>query len=290
MKTIRRSRRPRLSRRRKHSSVQSIESDNDESDLEHQTLPEKSIARTNKNANRIPASALVDTITNLSNEYKQDQRLHLSSDESALFLNSINSMPEPTNVSDDLTPLSKTTTNTTLLTALTYSNTKQTDPVKIDLTQLSSTDTFASSSPNTDHDQSLSLDRKTSSTNINNKIRHSKYFTQIYDTDTSMKSVVFSKDSALEQDLPSSYRKHLSCFAMPNVDNRDFMTTDSPIIAGDILLPANVNTNINICQQTPVHWNSSRWNLPNITPGLKILISCSSLSLAIGILMLVIIL
>ncbi|CAF3069695.1 unnamed protein product [Rotaria socialis] len=290
MKAIRRSRRPRLSRRRKHSSVQSIESDNDESDLEHQTLPEKSITRTNKNANRIPTSALVDTITNLSNEHKQDQRLHLSSDESVLFLNSINSMPKPTHVSDDLTPLSKTTTNTTLLTALTYSNTKQTETVRIDLTQLSSTDTLASSSANTDHDQSLSLDRKISLTNINAKIRHSKYFTQIYDTDTSMKSVVFSKDNTLEQDLSSSYRKHLSCLTMPNVDNRGLMTIDSPAIVGDILLPAKVNTNINICQQMPVHWNSSRWNLPNITPRLKILISCSSLSLAIGILMLVIIL
>ncbi|CAF3848117.1 unnamed protein product [Rotaria sp. Silwood2] len=262
MKAIRRSRRLRLLHR-KPQSRQSIESDNDESDIEHYTLQEKSTIRSNKNANRIPTT-LFDTITYLPIEEKPHQILHSSSDQSSLFLYSINSIQKPVTNSDDLTPLTETTTNTTPLTALTYSNTKQTETTKIDLTQLSGTDTLDSSSTNTDHDHSLSLDRKFSSSNINNKINNTKDLTQIYDTDTSMKSVVFSKDNSLEQEL-SSYHKHLSCFTILGVGNGDCMTTTSPSIMEDILVPATVNTNINICQRSPVRWNPSRWNLQNLT-------------------------
>ncbi|CAF0926476.1 unnamed protein product [Rotaria sordida] len=287
MKAIRRSRRLRLPHR-KHQLKQSIESDNDESDIEHQILQEKSIIRSNKNANRIPTN-LFDTITNLPIEEKQNQILHSSSNQSSLFLYSINSIQKPITNSDDLTPLTQTTTNTTPLTALTYSNTKQTETIKIDLTQLSRTDIFDSSSANTDHDQSLSLDRKISSANINNRISNMKDLTQIYDTDTSMKSVVFAKDNSLEQEL-SAYHKHLSCTTIPGVGNGDCMTITSSSIVEDILVPVTVNTNINICQRPSIRWHPSRWNLQNLTNRYKILISCSSLSLIVGIMVLVLIL
>ncbi|CAF0755506.1 unnamed protein product [Rotaria sp. Silwood1] len=287
MKAIRRSRRHGAPHR-KHQLRQSLENDNDEFDIEHQTLHEKSIIRSNKNANRLPTT-LFDTITNLPIEEKQHQILSSSSDQSSLFLYSITSIQKPITNSDDLTPLTKTTTNTTPLTALTYSNTKQTETVKIDLTQLSDTDILDSSSTNTDHDQSLSLDKNISSSNINNKIKNMNDLTQIYDTDTSMKSVVFSKESSLEQEL-LSYHKHVSCFTIPGVGNEDSTMITSPSIIGDILVPSTVNTNINICQRSLVRWNPTRWNLQKLTSRYKILISCSSLGLIVVIVVLVIIL
>jgi len=253
--------------RRSRRTHQSITSDNDdESDLEYQTFQRKSIVRSNKNANRIPTT-LFDTI-----QEKQHQTIHSSSDQSSLFLYSINSIQKPLAISDDLTPL----TITTPLTTLTYSNTKHTERVKIDL---SGTDTLDSSPINSDHDQSLSLDRTISSPNLNNKMKDTKDLTQAYDTDTSMKSVVFSKNKSLEQEL--SYQKHTSCFTIPSVGNRDCMTIASPSIIEDVSLSTNVNT----CQRSPV-----RWNLKNTTSRFKLFIGCSSLSLIVGLIILVIIL
>jgi hypothetical protein len=253
--------------RRSRRTHQSITNDNDdESDLEYQTFQRKSIVRSNKNANRIPTT-LFDTI---------QEKQHSSSDQSSLFLYSINSIQKPLAISDDLTPLTITTTNTTPLTTLTYSNTKHTERVKIDL---SGTDTLDSSPINSDHDQSLSLDRTISSPNLNNKMKNTKDLTQAYDTDTSMKSVVFSKNKSLEQEL--SYQKHTSDFTIPSVGNRDCMTIASPSIIEDVSLSTNVNT----CQRSPV-----RWNFQNTTSRFKLLIGCSSLSLIVGLVILVIIL
>jgi hypothetical protein len=266
MKEIRRSRRLRLPRR-KHQLTKPMTSDDDddESDLEHEIFQQKSIARSNKNANRI-ATTLFDTITNLPIEEKQHQPLQSSSDQSSLFLYSINSRQKPTTNSDDLTPLTITTTNTTPLTALTYSDTKQIDigtDIKINLTELNGTDTLDSSLTNSDHDQSLSLDRKISL--------------------TSMKSVTFSKDNSLEQEL--SYPKHVSCFTIPGVGNGDCLTIPSPSLIEGVSLPATINTNINTSQRSSI-----RWNLQNMTNNLKLLIGCSSIGLIAGIVILVIIL
>jgi len=283
MKEIRRSRRLRLPRRR-HQLTKPItndDDDDDESDLEHEIFQQKTIVRSNKNANRM-ATTLFDTITTLPIEEKQHQPLRSSSsssNQSSLFLYSINDIQKPTTISDDLTPLTITTTNTTPLTALTYSNTKQTEIgiVKIDLTELSDTDTLGSSPTNSD--QSLSLDRK-----INNM----KDLTHIDDTDTSMKSVVFSKDNSLEQEL--SYHKHVSCFTIPGVGNGDCMTIASPSLIEGVPAPTIINTNVNISQQSSVKWSLTRWNLQNMTGKFKILIGCSSLGLIAGIVLLVIIL
>jgi hypothetical protein len=284
MKEIRRSRRLCLPRRR-HQLTKPITSDNDESDFEHQTVQQKSIVRSNKNANRMPTTVF-DTITKLSIEEKQQQILHSSSEQSSLFRYSISSIQKPTTMSDDLTPLTITTTNTTPLTALTCSNTKQTETatVKIDLTQLSGTDTLGSSPTNSDHDQSLSLNRKLSSPNINNM----KDLTQTYDTDTSMRSITFSRDNSLEQEL--SYPKHASCFTIPGVGNGDCMIIESSSAIEGVSLPATVNTNINTCQQAPVRWSPSRWNLSNMTSKGKLLVGCSSLSLIAGLVIFLIIL
>lgn len=268
MKEIRRSRRLRLPRRRHQLTKPITSDDDDESDFEHEIFQKKSIGQTNKNANRI-ATSLFDTIPTLSIEQKLIQS---SSDQSSLFLYSINSKQKATTaISDDLTPLTIRTTNTTPLTALTYSNTKQTDLgiVKIDLTELSGTDTLDSSLSNTDHDQSLSLNRKVSLSNKKNEID---------DTDTSMKSIVFSKDNSLEQEL--SYQKHLSCFTIPDVGNGDRMT-----VVSQISLPITIDTNVNTDQQSSV-----RWNLQNMTNRFKFIIGCSSLGLIAGIILLVIIL
>lgn len=268
MKEIHRSRRSRLPRRRLQLT-KSITSDDDDDDDEYQTFQHKSIARSNKNANRMPVT-LFDTIPTLPIEEKQ----HSSSDQSSLFLYSINSIQKSKTISDDLTPLTVTTTNTTPLTTLTYSNTKQTETVKLDLTQLSGTDTLDSSSTNSEHDQSLSLGRKISSPNINNDM---KDLSHSYDTDTSMKSIVFSKNNSLEQEL--SYQKHVSCFTIPGVGNGDCMTIASPSIIEDVSLPATIN------QRLPI-----RWNFQNMTNKFKLLIGCSSLSLIAGLVLLVIIL
>jgi hypothetical protein len=177
------------------------------------------------------------------------------------------------------------TTNTIPLTALTYSNTKQTEigTIKIDLTELSSTDTLAILPTNSDHDQSLSLDRNISLPNINNKISNMKDLTHIDDTDTSMKSVAFLKDNSLEQEL--SYEKHLSCSIIPGVGNGDCMTIASPSLIKGVSLPVTINTNINIDQRS-----SARWNLQNMTGRFKFLIGCSSLGLIAGIVILMLIL
>jgi hypothetical protein len=263
MKNIRRSRRLRLPRRR-HQLTKPITSDeDDESDREYR----KSIIRSNQNANRI-ATTLFDTSPTISVEEKQHQPLQRSSDQSSLFLYSINSIQKPAVSSDDLTPLTRTTTNTTPLTALSFSNTKQTEigTVKIDLTDLSD-----SSSTNSDHDQSLSLDRKISIENINCKMKPMK--------DRNIQSITFSKDSSFDQ-------KHASCFTIPNVENGDCMTKTSPSsFIEDAPLSTTINTNRITCQQSFI-----KWNLQNMTNKMKLLIGCSSLGLIAGILILVIIL
>ncbi len=272
MKDIRRSRRLRLPRRRYQVSKPLTSEDDDESDLEHERVQPKSNVRTNQNANQI-TTHLFDTITALSIEEKQHQPLQSSSEQSALILYSINSKPKPTASSDDLTPLTITTSNTTPLTALTYSNTKQTEieTVKIDLTELSGTDTLDSSPRTSEHDQSLSLDRNISLPNIDYQMKDS---TRISDTDTSMKSVVFFKDNSFEQEL--AFQKHLSCFTIADVENGDTRT---------IAPPAITNTVVNIDQPSP-----ARWKLQTMTGKFKFFIGCSSFGLIAGILILVIIL
>jgi hypothetical protein len=287
MKEIRRSRRLRLPRRRNQLTkpiTTDDDDDDDESDLEHEIFQQKSIARSNKNANRT-ATTLFDTVTTLPIEDKQHQRLQSSSDQSSLFLYSINSKQNPAAISDDLTQLTITTTNTTPLTALTYSNTKQTEigTIKIDLTELSGTDTLAISPINSDHDQSLSLDRNISLANINHKMNSMKDLIHIDDTDTSMKSVAFSKDNSLEQEL--LYQKHESCFIIPGVGNGDCMTIPSPSLINDVSLPITINTNINTDQRSAI-----RWNLKNMTGRFKVLIGCSLLGLIAGMVILVFIL
>jgi hypothetical protein len=269
MKEIRRSRRLRLPRRR-HQLTQPITSDDDdESDLEHEKFQQKSIARSNKNTNRM-TTTLFEPLPTLSIEEKQHQPIQSASDQSSLFLYSINSRQQPITISDDLTPLTITTTNTTPLTALTYSNTKQTEigTVKIDLTELSGTDTLDSSPTNSGHDLSLS--------NMNNKVKD-------YDTDTSMKSIVFLKDNSLAQEL--SYQKHVSCLTIPGLGNGDWMTRTSPLLIESIPLPVTTNAKINIPQQSTV-----QWNLQNMTGKFKFLIGCSSLGLIAGLIILVLIL
>lgn len=288
MKAAHRSKRTRLSYRRHHHhrhQQQQIpkpitndndDDDDDESDGDHEIFQQKPIARSNKNANQMPLT-LFDTVSNLPVENKPHETLASSSDQSFLYLYSINSLPKPTAISDDLTPLTRTTTNTTALTVLTCSNSKQTETVKIDLTDLTSTDTLDIS----DHEHSLSLIRKQSAVNINNKIR-------ICDTDTSMKSVVFSKMNSLEDQL--SYQKHTSCFALPGIENSDSMTMSISTTQQNISLPTTINTNINTYQHPPVGWNPSRWSLQHMTSNFKLLIGCSSLSLIAGIAILIIIL
>ncbi|UJR35770.1 hypothetical protein I4U23_028518 [Adineta vaga] len=271
MKEIHRSKRTRLSHRRYHHHQQfpkpntndndNDDDDDDESDFEDQLIHEKSVIQTNKNANQMPL-ILFDTISTLPIENKlQETIISSKSDQSSLFLYSINSIPKPIAISDDLTLLTKTTTNTTALTVLTCSNTKQIETLKIDLTELTSTDTLDTSDP----DQSLS------SININKK-------RQTYDTDTSMKSVVFSKINSLEDQL--SYQKHTSCFTIPGIEIQDPMIIETSAI----------NTNVNTCQHPPVRWNPSRWSLQNMTSKLKIFIGCLSLGLIAGIVILIIIL
>ncbi|CAF0894729.1 unnamed protein product [Adineta steineri] len=292
MKENYRSRRERLPRRKHQLTKSTIsdDDDDDDSEFEHQTFQQKALVRSNKNTNRM-STTLFNPISIVPVEEKQHhhhQTLHISSDQSSLFLYSINSIQKQTAISDDLTPLTVTTTNTTPLTALTCSNTKQIETVKIDLTELSSTDTFNSSSINNNHDQSLSLNRKISLPNLNNKMKNFKDLTQAYDTDTSMRSITFSKNISLEEEL--SYQKHASCFTIPNIENRDMITVTSSSRMQDISLPTTINTNLNICQHTFVKWNPSRWNLQNMTSKFKLMIGCSSLSLIAGIIILVIIL
>ena len=281
MKAIRRSRQLHFSHR-KYSLTKSLTSNHDQCNSKYLTVQQKSIVRSNKNANRIQTS-LLDTITNVSIAERQ---LYSSPDQSSLFLYSMNSTEKPGTISDDLTSLTITITNTTPLTALTYSSTKQTDiaTVKIDLAQLSSIDTFNNSLTNINYDQSLALDRKISSSNINYRIKTIDNLIQTYDTDTSMKSVTFSKENSSEHDLLS--HKHLSCFTISGVDNHDHTTIVSSSMIKDIFLP---KTNVNLYQQTPIQWNSFRWNRQNMSYLLKIFISCTSLSLIVGIVVLVII-
>ncbi|CAF1246829.1 unnamed protein product [Adineta ricciae] len=284
MKTVHRSKRTRLSYRRHHRRHQQDQQvpkyitndDDDESDGEREILQQKAVARSNKNANQMPL-ALFNAISNLPVENKPHETHPSSSDQSFLYLYSINSLPKPTAVSDDLTPLTHTATNTTALTVLTCSNSKLTETVKIDLTDLTSTDTLDIS----DRDHSLSLNRKRSAVDINNKI-------PICDTDTSMKSVVFSKMNSLDDQL--SYQKHTSCFALPGIENTDSMTMGISTIQQNISLPTTINTNVNTYQRPPMRWNPSRWSLQNMTSNFKLLIGCSSLSLIAGIAILIIIL
>lgn len=261
MKAISRSRRLRLSRR-KQLLTQPVANDNDDSDIEHDVLEKTSIVQSNKNANRIP-TVLFDIIPSLSIEEKHPKTNRTSSDQASLSLYSMNSQP-------------KSTTATTPLTDLTSSNTNQTDitTVKTDLTQLSGVETLDSLSINTDHVQSLSLDRNISLSNISNRIQSTKDLTQIYDTDTSIRSIVFSKDNLSTQE--HSYPMYQSYFTLPHIGNEDRVMA---------IASSSMNANINICQRSPVKWIST-----NMTTRLKILISCSSLSLIIGIIVLVIIL
>ena len=270
MKDIRRSRRLRLPRRRQQLTKPITSDNDDESDLEHERSQRKTIARTNQNANRI-ATTLFEPISMFPIEEKQHQARQIPSDQSSLLLYSINSVEKPVRSSDDLTLLTRTGTNTTSLSALTYSHTKQTEmgTVKIDLTDLSGTDTLESSITSSDLDQSLSFDRKPSLVYIDHQMKTTKSLTRISGTDTSLKSVVFTKDYSLDQERSS--HKHTSCLTISNLGNGDCTTMASP----------NVTT-----PQQP----SMQWNLQNMTGKMKLLIGCSSLGFIAGILILVIIL
>jgi len=171
MKDIQRSRRFRISHQRCRPSKSPLNTTDDDNESEH--FRQKTIARNNQNANR--------TATILS----LDQQLPSSSEHSSLFIYSLNSRQKFPTQSDDLTPLSLTISNTTPLTPLTCSNTKQT--VKIDLTDLSVTDTFDSS-----HEQTISFNRQ-------------QNLTSFYDTDTSVTSNIFSNEN----------------LSITNIDNND---------------------------------------------------------------------
>ena len=262
MKDIHRSRRFRLPRRRYQLNkplTSSDEDDDDEANFQQQT-----IARSNKNANRT-ATTVFETIPRSTMEVKP-----ISSDPSSLFLYSIHSEQKPTVSHSDLTPLSRTATNTTSLTVLPHSDTKMTDTgvVKIDLTDLSESDVFDSSSPtNSDHLGIVSVDYKIS------QIRTFEDLTHLGETDVSVKSIIFSKDNLL--DHQQAYPQHQSCITIPNINNEDPVTKPSSI----------VQINETMSQQSSI-----RWNLRNMTMKMKLLIGCSSLSLIAGILLLVFIL
>lgn len=279
MKAIRRSRRVRSSRRRR-PLTHSINNDTNESDVEYPTLHEKSILRSNKNANRMPTSSLFETIPTIIHEDKQHEILQPSIEQSSFALYSIDDKSKPKTVSDDLTSLTKTATNTTALTTLTTSNTKQTETVKINLTQLSSSDILDSSSAYTDYNQSSSWDTKLSE--VHNQAENTIDLSDIYETDTSMRSIIFSKEDTIDQVL--------SCFTIPTIGNDDFMTLKSPSNIERVSPPSTVRTNIDICQRPIIQWNPRQWHLPHITSKCTILISFSSLSVIIGILILVIVL
>ena len=249
MKNIRRSRRLRLPRRR-HQLTKPITSDeDDESDREHR----KSIVRTNQNANRIATTSFETNPTIPVEAENQHPPLRRSSDQSSLFLYSIHSKQKPAVSSDDLTPLTRTTTDTTPLTALSFSQTKQTDvgTVKIDLTDLSD--------DASDHEQSLSFDRKIS----DQKLKTTK--------DKSIQSVTFPQDTSFEQ-------KEASCLTIPNVENADCTTNPS------------LSSALSTSNRTSSQRSSLRWNLQPMTNKMKLLIGCSSLGLLAGILLLVMVL
>ena len=178
MKEIRRSRRPRPPRRR-HQLTGPMTSDDDEPDFERRISRDASTVRTNRNANRMP-TALSSSLSTRSMKDKQAQPLPSSSDQSSLFLYSIRSMQKPTVISDDLTPLTLTSaTNKTLGSILSLSHTQPTDAskVRLDLTQLSSSDTLATSTVNSDHNQTshLSTDTRIASSTISHGISEIVY-------------------------------------------------------------------------------------------------------------------
>lgn len=255
MNEIRRSRRLRLPRRRYqlNKPLTSDDDDDDEqSDYEYEQFQHRSIARGNQNANRT-ATISFNPISKLTIQDKH-QSLPIISDPSSLFLYSIRSGHKPTVSHSDLTALTRTPTNTTSLTALPCSDSKMTDTgvVKIDLTDLSETETLDSSPTTSGHD------RKISQTDTDPH----KDRTPIDETDLSVKSIIFSKDHSFDQER--AYPQHNSCIIIPSIANKD-----------------------RIIQTKEIHYQQSctRW-----TNTMKYLIGCTTLCLIAGILMLVLIL
>lgn len=222
MKNIRRSKRFHLSHeqcRPTKSPLTTTDDEDDDDEFEH--------FRTNRNANRAATILSLD-----------QQHLQSSSDHSSLFLHSIHSQQKALTQSDDLTPLSLTISNTTPLTPLTCSNTKQTElaTVKIDLTDLSVTDTFDSS-----------FNRKFSIFNIENSQKKSAI---LYDTDASTTSKIFSSEN---------------------------------LSTANIELNSTEDTRVNLLKRLP-----SNWNLHPMTNKLKLVLSCLSLVVIAGVVLLAI--
>lgn len=250
MKEIHRSRRLRSLRRKDPSLPQgTLTSEEDESDGDHRNL-----GRTNKNANRTGTTTLVETITNPTS----------SSDQSSLHLYSINSIPKAPTMSDDLTPLTSSATPLTQLTTSTQSKQGEGTTVQIDLTLLSSTDTLASSSISSVRDLSPHLSVKYPLPSL--------AFSQ---TDSSMKSLVFSRDQPGDSEL-LSFRKNSS---LPTI-------TD----IGDSSAIHSIEPTLSHSQRTPIRWSPRRWNFHPLSSRVKLFIGCSSIGFLAGVVLLLVVL
>jgi hypothetical protein len=261
MKEMARTKRLRLPRRRGQWSCSMTDNDKDDDDddefnVRHRTYHVKSIERTNKNANRM-GTCLRETMATQTIDSKQSRLLPSSSEQSSLFLYSIRSIPKATSISNDLTQLTATIMdNTVPLTDLTSSNTKQTEnlTMKIDLTQLTSTDTWASSPINSDAVQlsRLSLTCHNVSSNVEHQLNDR---ISIDDTDTSMKSIVFLSNECSQDTKPLSYPMYASFSTKPDVGSNDCAVITSDSTVQTIAIPSTTNMHVNYCQQTTMQWN-----------------------------------
>ena len=255
MKSIHRSKRLDLLRRKDPFNSQDFISDEDESDGDHRNL-----TKTKRNANRTATTTLIETQAN------QSTLLPVSSDQSSLYLYSINSIAKATSLSNDLTPL---TSSSTPLTPLTSTHTKQTEAttVQIDLTLLSSTDTLASSSITSHQElpQHLSL-------------KHHIPSIDLSQTDTSMKSIIFDKANPVESEI-LSYRKNTSLPTITDIAEH-----------GDSSMTPTINIDLSRSQRTPIRWSPTRWNFHSMSNRVKLFIGCSSIGFIAGVILLMMIL
>ena len=258
-------------------------SDGDDDDLvfDERTFQENLIERSNKNTNRTSAT-FDETMTLTAMENKQARVMPSSSDQSSLLLYSISSTPKPTAISDDLTPLT-TTTHATPLTALTDSNAKQTESttVKIDLTRLSSTDTLASASINSDHGHMphFSLDHRLPSSIVSDHVKTN--LTLVDDAEASMRSVVSCNESLLDSEQ-FSCRKHAPCSTMTDIGDGD--STAIPSESGMESMPLPSTTNVDSSHVR------RGWNAPVMSDRSKLLVACSFLGFIAVIVFLLIVL
>lgn len=251
-------------------------SDGEDFVFDERTFPENSIERSNKNTNRTSAT-FDETMTLPTMENKHGRVMPSSSDQSSLLLYSISSTPKPTAISDDLTPL------TTPLTALTDSNTKQTESttIKIDLTRLSSTDTLASASINSDHGHTphFSLDHRLPSSIASSQVKTN--LTLVDDAEARMGSVVSCNEDLLDSEQ-FSYRKHAPCSTMTDIGDGD--STVIPSESGMESMPRPSTANVDSSHVR------RGWNAPLMSDRFKLLVACSFLGFIAVIVFLVIIL